>query len=79
MDETPEDLPAYRSPELINLISKMTLEERAQKFFDLCNFSRELQWMGIKMRNKHLSDEEVTEEFKKMMYALYAEEGSQVF
>ena len=62
-----EDTPPSESKELISIISSLSLDERAIKFFNFWNFTRELQWTGIQMRNPEMSEVEVDTSFKQMM------------
>lgn len=73
-----EDIPPHLSPEVITLLSKLSIHERAKRFFDLWDFAREMQWTGIKMRNPHMTDLEVTQEFKRIMYDFYRTEQASV-
>ncbi len=61
-----EDIPPHRSIELLYLLSKLTIHERAKRFFDFWNFAREMEWTGLKMRNPGLSDKEVSDLFKQL-------------
>ncbi len=70
-----EDIPAHESPEMIKLISELSVDERAVRFFNFWNFTRELQWAGIKMRNPELSDLEVDDKFRSMMMDFYKKES----
>jgi len=71
-----EDVPAHQSPEMLSIISALSLQERAERFFNFWNFTRELQWAGIKMRNPELTDSEVDDMFRAMMMDFYSEESS---
>ncbi len=73
-----EDTPPHASSEVISMLSKLSIDERATRFFSLWNFAREMQWTGIKMRNPSLIDSEVTKEFKKIMYNFYSQEKNSV-
>jgi len=73
-----EDTPPHASPEVISMLSKLSIHDRAERFFELWNFARAMQWTGIRMRNPTLSDLEVTEEFKKNMYNFYSKENKSV-
>ncbi len=67
MQSNKEDIPPSESKELISIINKLTLDQRANKFFDFWNFTRELQWAGIQMRNPNMTENEVDLCFKEMM------------
>ena len=67
MNDNIEDIHPSQSKELISIISKLSLHERAVKFFNFWNFTRELQWTGIQMRNPSMSEDEIDASFKQMM------------
>jgi hypothetical protein len=67
MNDNIEDIHPSQSKELISIISKLSLDERAVKFFNFWNFTRELQWAGIQMRNPSMSEAEIDASFKQMM------------
>jgi hypothetical protein len=67
MNDNIEDIHPSQSKELISIISKLSLDERAVKFFNFWNFTRELQWAGIQMRNPSMSEDEIDANFKEMM------------
>lgn len=71
MNNLIEDVPAYQSPEIIEIIKKLSLEERAVKLFNLINFTRDLQINGIQLRNPALSTDEVYKKFKEEMIKFY--------
>ncbi len=70
------DTPPHDSPEMIALLQKLSLDERAKRFFDLWNFARDMQWTGIKMRNPKMTDAEVTQEFKRIMFEFYEKQNN---
>ena len=68
-----EDVPAYDSEEMIRILKPLSVDEKAVKFFNFLNFTRELQWTGIQMRNPGLSKEEIDSKFKEEMFKLYSD------
>ena len=72
MDSPNGDIPAHLSNELIEIIQKLSLVERGNRFGALMDFTRGTQKCGIKMRNPSFTREEVNAEFKRQMHAFYA-------
>lgn len=68
-----EDLPAYDSEEMIEILKQLNIEERALKFFNFLNFTRELQWVGIQMRHPGLSNKEIDSKFKEEIFKFYSD------
>jgi hypothetical protein len=71
MDIPTEDIQAHDSSQMIEILKKLTLEEKAIRFFNFLNFTREMQWAGIQMRNPTLSKEEIDNKFREEMMAYY--------
>ncbi|MCB9030048.1 MAG: hypothetical protein H6619_03280 [Deltaproteobacteria bacterium] len=70
------DVEAHKSKEMLELIKRMSLEQRADRMAELCEFAREMQIEGIKLRNPGITKEEAYNKFKEMMYAHYAKSST---
>jgi len=70
-----EDTPPEESKILCEMISKMSLVQRAERFLDLNQTARELTKQGIRMRNPEFSEEDVLNEFRRICFLAYQYEN----
>jgi|GEM_PF-5938039 len=70
-----QDIPPHRSPELLAMLRKLSIEDRAARFLSLCQCARDTMKAGIKLRNQSFNDTEVNTEFKRIMYDFYRKES----
>ena len=71
VEEDLEDNSPEESKILCEIISKMSLVQRAERFFDLNQTARELTKQGIRIRNPEFSEEDVLKEFHRICFLAY--------
>ncbi len=66
-----DDIPNWRSPQMIALWSKFSLEQRAEKLDQAIHAGRELMMAGIILREPSITDSEAQQRLKQLLYRSY--------
>ena len=66
-----QDSSAESDIQIIQRMRGMTIEQRAERFFDFWDFNRELMSEGVRLRNLNASAKEQRDIFKRLCYEMY--------